>query len=255
MMTGDTADTSGSHMAPTPPHQHAGDASQMSQMLSAISHEIKNPLASLKLNAQMVARAIERGKAPRSESAELLTRAVDQLDHIATELSDAVRAESEYPALALKVVDLTALVRRAAAEAAATLQRPIDAELAETPLLAWADESRIHQVITSLLSNAAKYTPASRAITLAAWQTGATIRVEARDQGPGIAAHDLPYIFDAFYRGATTPQPLYTGGAGLGLGLYIARRVIQRHGGAIDAESAPSQGATIWFTLPQAARN
>lgn len=231
----------------TPTHLRDGE---LSQALSTISHELKNPLASLKLNAQMLSRAIERGKEPRIESARLLTQAVDQLNLIASELSDAVRAESDRFALALKPVDLTALVRRCAAEAEATYERAITLDLPDRPLLAQADDSSIRQVINQLLSNAARYTPKERAITLSARQVGGRIRVEARDEGPGIAARDLPYIFDAFYRGDAIPQPHAQAGGSLGLGLYIARHIIQRHGGKIGAESAPGNGGTIWFTLP-----
>jgi two-component system sensor histidine kinase BaeS len=254
-MMGDTAGSS-AHEAQKPPGQdgatsQAGQLSQMSHMLSAISHEIKNPLASLKLNAQMVTRAIERGRAPRVESAALLTQAVDQLDHIASELSDAVRADSDRLGLTLKCVDLASIVARAAPEAAAIYHRVIGTEVVGAPLLAQADESRIRQVIAYLLANAAKYTPAQGSIALAARRAGGRIRVEARDQGPGIVAHELPYILDAFYRGAAAPQAHSAEGPGLGLSLYIARRIIERHGGAMGAESTPGAGATIWFSLPQ----
>ncbi len=261
MMTGDTAESHGAHEAQTPPGLpdgearragQVGDLSQMGYMLSTISHEIKNPLASLKLNAQMVARAIERGRAPRPESAALLTQAVDQLDQIASELSDAVRVDSGRLGPTLTCVDLAPLIQRAANEAGAAAQRAITTEIAGAPLLAQADESRIRQVIAYLLANAVKYTPAQGSITLAARRAGRRIRVEARDQGPGIAAHDLPYLFEAFYRGASVPQPHAAEGAGLGLGLYIARRIVERHGGAMGAVSTPGDGATIWFTLPQA---
>lgn len=252
MMTGDTAGSSGADAEQTPAHLRD---SELSHILSAISHEIKNPLASLKLNAQMLTRAIERGKQPRIESARLLTQAVDQLDHIASELSDAVRAESGRFELTLKPVDLVALARRAATDAEVTCQRPITLATPETPLVAQADEARIQLVMAYLLANAAKYTPKGRSITLAVRLAGSRVRVEVRDQGAGIAEHDLPYIFDAFYQGAAAPQPGAPEGAGLGLGLYIARCIIRRHGGEMGAESAPGQGATIWFSLPQVTCN
>lgn len=247
MMTGDTSGASAGNVEQTPAHLRD---SELSHILSAISHEIKNPLASLKLNAQMLTRAIERGRQPRIESAHLLTQAVDQLDHIASELSDAVRAESDRFALALRPVDLVAFACRAVAEAEATYQRPITLAAPATPLVAQADEARIRLAMRYLLANAAKYTPKDRDITLAVRVVGSRARVEARDQGPGIAESDLPYIFDAFYQGAATPQPEAPEGTGLGLGLYIARCIVRRHGGEVGAESAPGQGATIWFALP-----
>lgn len=252
MVTGDAAGSSGSDAEQAPGRLRE---SELSHILSAISHEIKNPLASLKLNAQMLTRAIERGRQPRIESAHLLSQAVDQLDHIASELSDAVRAESGRFELTLKPVDVAALARRVAADAEAAYQRTIALEVPATPLVVQADEARLRLAMAYLLANAAKYTPNDRGITLTARLVGPRVRVEARDQGVGIGEHDLPYIFDAFYQGAATPQPEAPEGAGLGLGLYIARCIIRRHGGEVGAESAPGQGATVWIALPLAKRN
>lgn len=266
-MTGDIAAQDGGE-AKTPPRHAEGhrgrvnnavsqahEAQQMDQLnraLAAISHEIKNPLASLKLNAQMVARAIERDRMPRAESAALLTQAVNQLDHIASELSDAVRADSGHLTLTLKPVNMATLLQRAAADATARYGRPITTDLPASQLLAQADENRISQALSYVLANAVKYTPAQNAITLTARREKGRIRVETRDQGPGIATRDLPYLFEPFYRGQTAPQPNVDEGADLGLGLYIAQRIIERHGGAMGAKPAPDQGAIVWFTLPQA---
>ena len=269
-MAGDLAAHDGGE-AKTPPRHaegHAGRAhsaaasasaaqaaqqTDLNRILSAISHEIKNPLASLKLNAQMVARAIERDRMPRAESAALLTQAVNQLDHIASELSDAVRADSGSLTLTLKPVNMVALIQRIAAESTARYGRPIMTDLPTGQLLAQADESRISQALGYVLANAVTYTPAQNAITLTARREKGRIRVEARDQGPGIDARDLPYLFEPFYRGQTPPQPHMDDGPGLGLGLYIAQRIVERHGGAMGAKPAPDQGAIIWLTLPQAA--
>lgn len=229
---------------------------QMSQALSTISHEIKNPLASLKLNAQMIARAIERGRAPRAESAALLTQAVDQIDQIASALSDMARAESGRMTLTMRCVDVGALLQRVAAESAdeAHDQR-INVELPpqrSAPLLAQADAGRLQQVIAALLSNALKYSPAQATITLAARRVGHRLRVEARDQGPGIEPQDRAHIFEPFYRGATLPQR--PGGSELGLGLAIARHIVELHGGQMGVDAPTSQaeghGAIVWFTLP-----
>jgi signal transduction histidine kinase len=231
---------------------------QMSHALSAIAHEIKNPLASLKLNAQMVARAIERGRAPRLESAALLSRAVDELDQIASALSEAARADSGRLALSLKCVDMGALLRRIATEGAEAHGRRIvvEAPQRQGPLLALADSVRIQQVMDYLLANALAYSPTQTPITLAARRVGKRLRVEARDQGPGIAAHDRAYIFEPFYRGAPAPQPSgVIGGAGLGLSLYIARRIVELHGGEIGVDATtgqPGHGTSVWFTLPSA---
>lgn len=240
---------------------HPDQMAQMSHALSTIAHEIKNPLASLKLNAQMVARAIERGRAPRLESAALLSQAVDELDQIASALSEAARADSGRLTLSFTCVDIGALLRRIASEGAEAHGRPIVVELPQRqgPLLALADPARIQQVMDYLLANALAYSSAQTPITLAARRVGKRLRVETRDQGPGIAGRDRAYIFEPFYRGAPPPQPSgASGGAGLGLSLYIARRIIELHGGEIGADAAtgqPDHGASVWFTLPSATRS
>ncbi|MFI5278124.1 MAG: sensor histidine kinase [Ktedonobacterales bacterium] len=227
----------------------------LNQALSAISHEIKNPLASLKLNAQMISRAIERGQPPRAASAALLSQAVDQLDQIASALSEMARAESGRLTLALRCVDVGALLQRVTSEAAEAHHQRIVVELPQqrqAPLLTQADPGRIEQALVYLLANALNYSPDQAPITLAARRVGHHLRVEARDQGPGIEPQDRARIFEPFYRGATLPQR-HTG-AGLGLSLAIARRIIALHGGEIGAESPADSrsghGAVVWFTLP-----
>ena len=249
-------DAPGTHREGEEQAATAARESALSQALSVIVHEIRNPLTSLTLNAQMIARAIERGQAPHSESARLLTQAISQLDQITNELSEAVRAESERFALTLRPVDLVALARRVASDAELLYQRPITLDLPTTPLLARADAARIQVALAHLLANADAYTPPERAITLSVRRAARrSIRIEVRDEGPGIAAHDLPCIFDAFYHGSPRPQRSGHPGADLGLGLYIARAIMQRHGGEIGVESAVGQGATLWCTLPQLIRN
>ena len=258
MMTEETANRRDGDKAQKQSHQNGPyDAHpDLSQILSVISHEIKNPLASLTLNGQMIARAIERGQAPRGESARLLRGALEQLNQLASELSDVGRFDGAQPALTLQPTDLVALAREAAAEAETTYQRPIGADLPDEPLLAQADVGAIWQVMRYLLDNAARFTPAGGAITLAVSRSGEQARIEARDEGPGVAPADRARVFDAFYRGATPAQPHTRLGAGLGLGLYIARRIVQWHGGEIGADAAPESetgtGSVIWFTLPLA---
>lgn len=254
MMTGDTTGVNSDEESRAPLGQ---SEYELGAALSTISHEIRNPLASLKLNAQLIARAIERGKAPRDEAGRLLIQAVDQLDSIAGALSEAGYISGGRLTLTLAPMDIVAITRATAAEAETAWQRPILLELPAKPVFVMGDAKRIHQVITQLIINAVTYTPADRTITLVVRQRSDRVRVEARDAGPGIAQSDLALIFEPFYRGTGAPQPGVSprAGTGLGLGLYIARGLIHAQGGEIGAESVPGQGATIWFTLPLAPRN
>lgn len=251
MMPGEAAANGGDEER-TPPGQ---DGCDLGLVLSSISHEIRNPLASLKLNAQMIARAIAQGRAPREESGRLLLRAVEQLDQIAATLSETAYIESDRLTLTVRPLDVVALARASAAEAEATWSRPITLEAPGKPITALGDAARVSEIIARLLANAATHTPAERTITLAVRQTQGWARVEARDDGAGIAPRDLPHIFEPFYRGASAPAPGAPAAVGLGLGLTIARGLVQRQGGEIGVDAPPGQGATVWFTLPLAPRN
>jgi two-component system OmpR family sensor kinase/two-component system sensor histidine kinase BaeS len=112
------------------------------------------------------------------------------------------------------------------------------------------DQKRIGQVISNLLMNAIRYTPAGGTIETGAQAEGATIRVWVRDTGAGIPRDDLPYIFDRFYR-VDKSRSRSTGGTGLGLA--IARRFVEAHGGKIYAASEAGTGTCITFTLPNIA--
>ena len=147
--------------------------------------------------------------------------------------------------------------------------------LPNEPVMVEADRDRIAQVLANLLSNADKYSPVDRPITLTlrlehsasldrdianagdadiavspgvgAWQA----RVLVQDEGPGIPKEEQEHIWDRFHR-VRGIHAQSSGGAGLGLGLYISRQIIEQHGGTIGVDSTPGKGSTFWFTLPQA---
>jgi len=110
------------------------------------------------------------------------------------------------------------------------------------------DPVRIEQVMTNLLVNAQKFTPVNGSITIrAVFATEGFVQIEVSDTGRGIAADELPYVFERFYKGSSSRQ---SKAAGVGLGLSIAKEIIRRHGGEIGAESTLGAGSTFYFTLP-----
>jgi len=108
------------------------------------------------------------------------------------------------------------------------------------------DAQQVMRAFLNLVQNAIQHTPAGGQIALGACQARGMVTVEVRDTGNGIAAGDLPRIFERFYRG----DPARSRDAGAGLGLAIARGIVEAHGGTIWAESAPGGGTSIRFTLP-----
>ncbi len=109
-----------------------------------------------------------------------------------------------------------------------------------------ADEQKIDQVLVNFVNNAAKYAPDSPQILIRVSRGNNFIRVAVTDKGPGISPDHLPYIFDRYYRSGRHNV------SGLGLGLYISKEIIRRHGGEIGADSEPGKGSMFWFDLPLA---
>jgi signal transduction histidine kinase len=108
------------------------------------------------------------------------------------------------------------------------------------------DPERIVQVVLNLLENAAKYAPLPAPISVSLARVARGARVEVRDGGPGLEASAQTRVFDRFARA----RDVGDGTRGLGLGLYLCRSIVERHGGRIGVESAPGAGATFWFELP-----
>jgi len=111
-----------------------------------------------------------------------------------------------------------------------------------------ADRRRIAQILGNLVTNALRHTPAGGTVTLSAAAEAGEIKVVVADTGIGIAAEELPYIFERFWRGEKSRAR--AGGAS-GLGLTIARQLVEAHGGKIGVESTPGQGSRFWFTVPE----
>lgn len=110
------------------------------------------------------------------------------------------------------------------------------------------DEERLRQVLSNLLSNAIKYAPGGGEIRVSANLTPAGVELRVSDQGAGIAAHDLPHVFERFYR---AEGDLTRRVKGTGLGLFLTRAIVNAHGGTIRVDSDPGKGATFTVTLPR----
>ncbi|HKB46341.1 MAG TPA: ATP-binding protein, partial [Ktedonobacterales bacterium] len=174
-----------------------------------------------------------------------------RMERLVNDLLDVSRIESGRLALRLEPLDLISLCRHVAAEQMAASEREIELELPREPTTVRADADRIDQVLANLLSNALKYSPQERPVTLTVRKEAANAVIAIRDEGSGIPQEALPHLFERFYR-VPGVQVQSGSGVGLGLGLYITRELVERHGGQIRAESTPGFGTIFSVTLPLA---
>jgi signal transduction histidine kinase len=224
------------------------------ELLSTASHELKTPLTSLALAAQMIDRMHERG--PRDDARlerylGTIRAQIARLTRLIGSLLDVSRVETGRLVLAWEPVDLSLLARMAVARERDSLPEEsghrIVLRLDAPVLMVDGDEARLEQVLANLLSNAVKYSPAGGLVEVVVWsETGGAI-VEVVDRGIGVPLAERPQLFAPFSR---TTTALGTGIEGTGLGLYISRRIVEAHGGTIDVRDTPGGGATFRVALP-----
>lgn len=217
---------------------------QMQQeFMAMISHDLRNPLTSVKGYAQMM----QRRQSYNEEAVEIILTQTRQLERLVGDLLDATQIEAGRLELQPTPGDLVELVRSHVEQAQAlTTAHTLYLVAPEHPLPGWFDHDRLGQVLQNLLSNAIKYSPEGGAIGVRVEDLGRAARVSVADEGEGIPEEALPRLFERFYRAANAASRA----KGLGLGLYISRSLIEAHGGRIWAESRPGQGSTFTFVLP-----
>lgn len=218
-------------------------------MVAVVSHDLRNPLSSIKMSADLM--QLENPAAatePRSKTAVIL-RAVDRMQALIRDLLDVTSLEAGGVSLNLQARSLDTVLAEAVDSvqpAAAAKSLDIKAEAAQPELRILCDAERLMQVFTNLLGNAAKFTPAGGSIRIVAVQQGMLCRFAVTDTGPGIAPEQLPHVFDRFWQGRHKARE------GAGLGLAIAKSIVEAHGGKIEVQSLLGAGTTFVFTIPLA---
>ncbi len=215
---------------------------QREDLLRAVSHDLRNPLQIVLLQAQRLHRVAED---PLRRSAAAILGAAKRMERMLRDLADSARSDGGQLEIAAGPLSLGAFVREVIDSTAGVLDgsRVANAIADETPLVL-ADPDRLDRIFVNLVGNALKYSQGQ--VVVRAQPDGDAVRISVTDHGPGIAGDDLPRVFDRYYRGQRHE------GEGLGLGLYIVRKLVEAHGGRIWAESNPGEGSTFTFTLPLA---
>ena len=213
--------------------------------LASVVHELRQPIS-----AAVAALAVMKVRAGRSRgeaAREVVERQMQQISRIIDDLLDATRIVRGQVPLRIEPHDLGSIVRRSleTVGAAATARGiRLSSSIPGDPVMAPADESRVEQVLVNLLSNAVRYTPDGGEIDMVLESSPASAVIRVRDTGEGIPADRLARIFDLFVRGEHSQ--------GLGIGLAVARALIEAHGGTIAAKSGgPGTGSEFTIQLPR----
>lgn len=222
------------------------------QMMAVVSHDLRNPLATIQMAVSfLLEELVPNDAAHERERKQLLAvhRSADRMYRLIQDLLNVAAIEAGQLAVtrtALRVdviaTDALELLRPLAAAKRITLETELSPAL---PPVA-ADRERVLQVFSNLGGNAIKFTPDSGRIEIRATARDTTVEFSVRDSGPGIASEDLPHIFDRFWQAKKASR------AGVGLGLAIAKGIVESHGGGIRVESEPGRGSCFTFTLPVA---
>lgn len=239
----------------------------MQDFLSLFSHEVRQPLTSTTGYVALVRRALQRLRgevlqghvSPETLGQRLagIERSLEQteapaqrLSRLVADLAEVAQLQSNQFRLQRGPCDLREVIRKAVEEQQlAWPTRWIELHLPGQAVVVQADRDRVGQVVTNYLTNAIKYAPPERPIEVSLSQEAAQVRVQVRDEGPGLLPDEQERIWQRFYRSAGAQAQEGTEGS-LGLGLYLCRSLISQHGGQTGVESTPGAGATFWFTLP-----
>jgi signal transduction histidine kinase len=215
--------------------------------LSAAAHDLKTPLTTLIAKAQLMERLATRNPAAPTDLAglQLLVREGQRLKQIVLELLDAARAEQGRLIGERTSVDLVALAEEVS-DRHNDNQHPCVVE-SQGPVIGMYDPFRITQLLENLTENAIKYSPQGGEVRLKIWSDADCAYLSVSDRGIGIPAPDLPHIFERFYRAANVDDRRF---AGMGLGLFICRGIVEQHGGRIRVSSQPGQGSSFQAELP-----
>jgi len=215
------------------------------QLVAAVSHDLRTPLASLRLLLEAIDDGVATGETRERYLGEMHTH-VEALTALIDDLFELSRIEAGEISWTMRQVELRGLID----DTVAAMRAPAEArgvalatELPSHDVLAQADAEKVQRVLFNLIQNAIRHTPADGSVTVRARNAGSGVEIEVADEGEGISPADSERVFDAFYRGDESRSE-----DGAGLGLAISRAIVEAHGGRIWLEDG-APGTRIRFTL------
>ncbi len=228
-------------------YQHATSATRTrDELIAAVSHDLKNPLATIVTTAELLARS-EAPDEKRRRWVESLRKSADAMKHLIEDLLDIARIEAgrltieeQRCAVGALLAEALDLMQPLAQQKRLRIERQVPAQ----EVYVRCDRPRVLRVLSNLIGNSIKFTSEGGAITIRAELADREVRFSVTDTGSGIAADEVPHIFERFWQARKTAR------LGAGLGLAIAKGIVEAHGGQIWAQSGAGKGSTFFFTLP-----
>ncbi|QSQ19010.1 PAS domain-containing protein [Pyxidicoccus parkwayensis] len=216
--------------------------------MSIAAHELKTPLTPLKLHLQMLKAQADAGRPVSPRHVHKALSQLARLSVLVNDLLDTSRIQAGKLELVREPISLRALIREVLSDFRGTSPlHSLELDAPQDPFVVLGDRSRLAQVLTNLVENAFKYSPTGGTVHVTARRLGSEACVSVRDSGIGIPEDQQAHLFERFFRARNAP---ISGFGGLGLGLYICRDIIERHGGRIWVESEVEHGSTFHFALP-----
>jgi signal transduction histidine kinase len=220
------------------------------ELLAIVSHDLRNPLGAIVTGASVIQQMSIDGTDGQSvhRTAQAILRSANRMNRLIADLLDLAQIDAGKLAVEAKSEDVEGLVRESV-EMLRPLATTTDVKLdgiASAGLQVHCDRGRVLQILTNLVGNALKFTPAGGSILIEAQAVGDEAWFFVRDTGQGISDEELPRIFDRFWRAQRNNR------AGIGLGLSIVKGLVEAHGGRVTVESKLGAGTTFLFTLPLA---
>jgi PAS domain S-box-containing protein len=215
------------------------------EILAVLAHDLRNPMHAILAAATMLAVTAEEDQ--RRRQVAMIQRATKGMDQLVTDLLDVARLDSGAFAINREPVELAAVIRQGVdlcEGQAAARNLTLRTEIGDAIPVIAADAGRLLQLLSNLLGNAVKFSPPNTTVIVRAAPCTCGVEVSIKDSGPGIAAENLPRIFDRFWQGHGQSR------AGVGLGLAICKGIVDAHGGRIWAASTVGRGTTFYFEIP-----
>ena len=217
------------------------------QFLALLSHELRNHIHAIRTNAWLIKARVKDAELARPTDA--IDRQVVKLSKLVEDLLDVIRV-TQKSQLAFENVSIQQVVGGALEATQATMnvhRRDINVAVTDEPLMVHADVARLQQAIANILQNAIKYSPQQSTIRVQVYEERGQVVVSVKDHGSGIAADDIPGIFKLYIEGAERKSDA----GGLGIGLHVAKELVESHGGTIEARSdGPGKGSEFVVRLP-----